>query len=113
MGTGNREIVHHNYGPVMPKAEVNGIAIEYDVQGDGEPLLLVMGLGGQLTDWRDEFVGLFVDRGFKVIRFDNRDSGLSSQGTWKPPSQSAIIRALITRQPVKGCLLYTSPSPRD
>ena len=102
MGTGSREIVHHNYGPVMPKAEVNGIAIEYDVQGDGEPLLLVMGLGGQLTDWRDEFVGLFVDRGFKVIRFDNRDAGLSSQGTWKPPSQSAIIRALITRQPVKG-----------
>ncbi|MDG2427713.1 MAG: alpha/beta hydrolase, partial [Acidimicrobiales bacterium] len=86
----------------MPTAEVNGITIEYDVQGDGEPLLLVMGLGGQLTDWREDFVGLFVEKGFKVIRFDNRDSGLSSQGTWKPPNQARIIRSILTRQPVKG-----------
>tara|TARA_B110000438_G_scaffold277332_1_gene299865 strand:+ start:145 stop:1026 length:882 start_codon:yes stop_codon:yes gene_type:complete len=86
----------------MPTAEVNGITIEYDVQGDGEPLLFVMGLGGQLTDWREDFVGLFVEKGFKVIRFDNRDSGLSSQGTWKPPNQARIIRSILTRQPVKG-----------
>ncbi|MDG2428937.1 MAG: alpha/beta hydrolase [Acidimicrobiales bacterium] len=86
----------------MATAAVNGITIEYDVQGDGEPLLFVMGLGGQLTDWRDDFVGPFVDRGFKVIRYDNRDSGLSSQGTWKPPNRASIIRSILTRQPVKG-----------
>ena len=45
MGTGSREIVHQNYGPGMPKAEVNGIAIEYDVQGDGEPCSWAWDLG--------------------------------------------------------------------
>lgn len=57
----------------------NGIGIEVDDQGlpDGEPLLLVMGLGMQLTGWPDEFVQLLVTRGFRVIRFDNRDIGLS------------------------------------
>jgi len=69
----------------MPQAEANGITLEYDVRGDGEPLLLVMGLGEQLIGWTDEFVDLFVDEGFKVIRFDNRDIGLSTQGTWTPP----------------------------
>ena len=57
----------------------NGIAIEVDDQGlpDGEPLLLIMGLGMQLTGWPDELVQLLVSRGFRVLRFDNRDIGLS------------------------------------
>ncbi len=56
-----------------------GIGIEVDDQGlpDGEPLLLIMGLGMQLTGWPDEFVQLLVSRGFRVLRFDNRDIGLS------------------------------------
>ena len=86
----------------MPRADINGVTIEYDFRGDCEPLLLVMGLGGQLTDWRDDFVKLFVDKGFQVIRFDNRDSGLSSQGTWKPPNQASVIRSILTKKPVKG-----------
>ena len=90
------------YGPRMPRTEANGITIEYDISGEGEPLLLVMGLGGQLTDWRDDFVELFVDKGFQVIRFDNRDSGLSSQGTWRPPNRASVVRSILTRQPVKG-----------
>ena len=61
-----------------------------------------MGLGGQLTDWRDDFVELFVEKGFQVIRFDNRDSGLSSQGTWKPPNQASVVRSILTKKPVKG-----------
>ena len=57
----------------------NGISIEVDDRGprDGEPLLLVMGLGMQLIGWPDELVDLLVDRGFRVIRIDNRDAGLS------------------------------------
>ena len=90
------------YGPSMPQADINGVTIEYAFRGEGAPLLLVMGLGGQLTDWRDDFVELFVEKGFQVIRFDNRDSGLSSQGTWKPPNQASVVRSILTKKPVKG-----------
>ncbi len=64
----------------MPSAAVNGIEIEYDIQGDddGVPLLLVMGLGAQLVSWDPELCMAFTDRGFRVIRFDNRDAGLST-----------------------------------
>lgn len=64
----------------MPAAAVNGIEIYYETQGDpaGEPLLLVMGLGGQLVAWDQAMVDLLVERGFHVIRFDNRDVGLST-----------------------------------
>ncbi len=57
----------------------NGIGIEVDDQGpaDGEPLLLIMGLGMQLIGWPDELVQHLVARGFRVIRLDNRDAGLS------------------------------------
>jgi pimeloyl-ACP methyl ester carboxylesterase len=62
------------------KAAANGIEIEYDQHGDpaDPPLLLIMGLGAQLTMWRDGFVSELASRGFRVIRFDNRDIGLSS-----------------------------------
>ena len=57
----------------------NGIGIEVDDQGpaNAEPLLLIMGLGMQLIGWPDDFVQLLVSRGFRVIRMDNRDAGLS------------------------------------
>lgn len=57
----------------------NGIHIEVDDQGpaNAEPLLLIMGLGMQLIGWPDELVQLLVLRGFRVIRLDNRDVGLS------------------------------------
>jgi pimeloyl-ACP methyl ester carboxylesterase len=63
------------------KATANGIEIEYDIHGDdgAPPLLLIMGLGAQLTMWRDDFVSQLADEGFRVIRYDNRDVGLS---TW-------------------------------
>ncbi len=57
----------------------NGISIEIEDEGSpaGEPLLLIMGLGMQLTSWPAELVQALVLRGFRVIRFDNRDAGLS------------------------------------
>ncbi|MEO8311562.1 MAG: alpha/beta hydrolase [Caldimonas sp.] len=57
----------------------NGIRLEVEDHGSpqGEPLLLVMGLGMQLLAWHEDFVALLVARGFRVIRFDNRDIGLS------------------------------------
>jgi pimeloyl-ACP methyl ester carboxylesterase len=61
-------------------APVNGIELCYETLGDpaDEPLLLVMGLGAQMTLWPVELCDALVDRGFFVIRYDNRDSGLST-----------------------------------
>jgi pimeloyl-ACP methyl ester carboxylesterase len=59
--------------------QANGIALEIEDHGPpgGEPLLLVMGLGMQLLAWHEDFVAMLVQRGFRVIRYDNRDIGLS------------------------------------
>jgi pimeloyl-ACP methyl ester carboxylesterase len=63
------------------RARCNGIEIVYDTIGDpsNPALLLVMGLGMQLIHWDRELCELLADRGFHVIRFDNRDAGLSTQ----------------------------------
>ena len=65
----------------MPTTTANGISIEYEDHGDpaAPPILLVMGLGGQLTLWPIELVDALVARGFRVIRYDNRDIGLSTK----------------------------------
>jgi len=64
----------------MANVLANGIRIEYDSFGarDGEPILLVMGLGGQMLLWDEEFCQRLADRGHWVVRFDNRDVGLST-----------------------------------
>ena len=61
------------------KISANGVTIEVEDHGSpqGEPLLLIMGLGMQLVAWHEDFVESLVQRGFRVIRFDNRDIGLS------------------------------------
>jgi pimeloyl-ACP methyl ester carboxylesterase len=65
----------------MARLQANGIEIQYEVHGDPKamPLLLIMGLGAQLITWDDGFVDELVKRGFYVIRYDNRDSGLSTK----------------------------------
>jgi proline iminopeptidase len=65
----------------MPTLTANGIRIAFDTSGDPKatPLLLVHGVGMQLTAWPDEFVEGLVELGFYVIRFDNRDCGLSTK----------------------------------
>jgi pimeloyl-ACP methyl ester carboxylesterase len=61
-------------------APCNGIEIAYQEVGDpdGDPLLLVMGLGTQMLAWDEELCGLLAERGFRVVRFDNRDIGHST-----------------------------------
>ena len=83
----------------MASIEAHGITIEYDVRGAGDPLLLVMGLGGQLTDWPDDFVDEIADAGFQVIRFDNRDIGLSTEFDWEPPSQMKSLLGQMAKRP--------------
>jgi pimeloyl-ACP methyl ester carboxylesterase len=65
----------------VPKVHANGIDIEYVTDGDPSdtPLLLVMGLGAQLITWPQGFVDGLCERGYHVIRFDNRDSGFSTK----------------------------------
>ena len=65
----------------MPSVLANGINVAYETSGkrDAPPLLLVMGLGGQLIAWDEALVEALVVRRFFVVRFDNRDVGLS---TW-------------------------------
>jgi len=65
----------------MPKANVNNITIEYETMGDpiSKPLLLIAGLGSQLLAWSDEICENLADNSFFVIRFDNRDVGLSTK----------------------------------
>jgi len=71
----------------MPSTTANGIQIEYETTGDpgAAPLLLVMGLGGQLIAWDTELCERLAERGFYVIRYDNRDVGLSSDFEGSPP----------------------------
>ena len=65
----------------MARATANGIELEYETFGDPQApaLLLIGGLGTQMITWDEEFCELLASRGFHVIRFDNRDAGLS---TW-------------------------------
>jgi pimeloyl-ACP methyl ester carboxylesterase len=62
-------------------ATANGIELCYQEMGDadGEPLLLVMGLATQMIAWDEGFCGMLAERGFRVVRFDNRDIGRSTK----------------------------------
>jgi pimeloyl-ACP methyl ester carboxylesterase len=65
----------------MSQVHANGIQIEYDTFGKctDRPLLLIMGLGTQMIGWPDVFCERLADKGHFVVRFDNRDAGLSSK----------------------------------
>lgn len=82
----------------MPRLAANNIEIEYEQFGDSTkpPLLLIMGLGGQMILWADEFCRQLAARGFHVTRFDNRDIGRS---TWRteagtPDVMTAMMSAM-------------------
>jgi pimeloyl-ACP methyl ester carboxylesterase len=77
----------------MPRAHGNGVELEYETVGDraGRPLLLVQGLGAQLTSVEDGLCQELASRGFLVIRYDNRDAGLS---TWFDQARPVNLAAI-------------------
>ena len=85
----------------MPQVKANGLTFEYDITGkDGdEPILLIMGLGGQMTLWRQPFLDKLAAKGYRVIRFDNRDVGLSEKlESLGPPDMGAVVAAYASGQ---------------
>jgi len=81
----------------MATAQANGIEIAYELTGSGPALVMVMGLGGQLTDWPPGLIDLLSEH-FQVITFDNRDIGLSTHFTSQPPTTAQMIKAQVTRR---------------
>ena len=87
----------------MPRAGANGIELEYDTFGRAaDPtLLLVMGFGAPMILWRVEFCERLAARGLQVVRFDNRDCGLSSQIDQPVTAElSAVGRAGLAGEPL-------------
>ena len=80
----------------MTSVRVNGIDIEYEDTGlrDAPVILLIMGLGMQLVAWPNSFCEGLTARGFRVVRFDNRDAGLSSR---MPSAGKLATRAMMAR----------------
>jgi pimeloyl-ACP methyl ester carboxylesterase len=83
----------------MPKLRVNQIVIEYDSLGseDAEPILLISGLGAQMIRWAVPFCRALAARGYRVIRFDNRDAGLSTHLNEAPVPDLASVAAALAR----------------
>jgi pimeloyl-ACP methyl ester carboxylesterase len=74
-----------------------GITLCYETFGEetAPPLLLIMGLNMQMLGWADEFCRQLADRGFYVVRFDNRDAGRSTHIKGPPPSVGQLLRRRI------------------
>ena len=85
----------------MPQLDANGIKLAYEASGDpnAPPVLLIMGLGAQLTRWPEPFYRALADAGFYVLRYDQRDVGLSTRmdAAGSPSLARAAIRAGLRR----------------
>jgi pimeloyl-ACP methyl ester carboxylesterase len=89
----------------MPSASANGIRIEYETFGEpsSPPLLLIAGIGGQMLGWDEELCKKWAGKGFYVIRFDNRDVGLSTKLEEKGvPDTTAIVTARMNGEKVNA-----------
>jgi len=88
----------------VPQIQANGLLLEYDIVGSPSdpPVLLIMGLGMQLTRWPVPMCEQLAAHGYQVIRFDNRDVGRS---TWfsaaQTPELATVMQAKMTGQPVR------------
>ncbi|MDX1581287.1 MAG: alpha/beta hydrolase [Alphaproteobacteria bacterium] len=82
----------------MPHIQANGIELFYDERGDknAPPILLIMGFGAQMVNWPEGFCDMLAEQGFRVIRFDNRDIGLSQkiEDGGKPDLMKLMQRAM-------------------
>lgn len=87
----------------MPEISVNGLKIHYDEHGDPShpPILLIMGFASQMTIWPPELIEALVERGFRVIRHDNRDIGLSHKfhGAKSPGMAKMVLMNMIGLKP--------------
>ncbi len=83
------------------RASIGDVELVYETIGDpADPaMLLVMGLGMQLIHWDREFCEALAERGFHVIRFDNRDAGLSTKVDAPVPNVMKAMAGLPTRAP--------------
>ena len=99
----------------MPTVQANGLTLEYESLGDpaNPPIVLVMGLGMQMIMWPDDFCQMLAAKGFRVIRFDNRDVGLSTSldHLGMPRITLETIKYLL-RLPVKAAY-YVDDMARD
>lgn len=86
------------------RVQVGEVEINYEEHGspDGEPVLLVMGLGAQLVTWPVSFVQALAGTGRRVVAFDNRDIGLSSRVAAPAPGIGGLARALVAGPKVKS-----------
>jgi pimeloyl-ACP methyl ester carboxylesterase len=86
----------------MPTTVIGDYEICYESFGadDAPPLLLVMGFTAQMTTWPAGLISELLDRGFRVVRFDNRDSGLSGKTSGDPPDAPALLMAALAGQEV-------------
>jgi pimeloyl-ACP methyl ester carboxylesterase len=77
------------------------VELAFETQGNpaNPALLMVMGLGAQMYLWPDELVELFVGSGFFVIRFDNRDIGLSSKTAGDTPTLPDLFKVRLRKRP--------------
>lgn len=94
----------------MPRAKTNGIEIEYDTLGsaDDPAILLIMGFALQMTRWPEGLKRGLADAGYRVIWFDNRDIGLSTEfATQIPPAPSDIIAAAMAGKDTAAMVPYT------
>lgn len=76
----------------------SGIRLCYQTFGDpesGEPLLLIMGLSGQMIWWEDDFCVMLAEAGFFVIRYDNRDVGRSTKLKGHPVTMRQVAKAYL------------------
>src|SRR6476660_1308355 len=81
------------------KVTANGITMAYEIFGaeNSEAILLICGTGSQLTDWPVELFEKLAHKGYRVIRFDNRDVGLSSKlDSLGAPNWSAVLPKIKT-----------------
>ena len=81
----------------MPQVKANGLEIYYESHGPqtAEPVLLIMGLGAQMSRWSPELIGKLTSAGHRVIAFDNRDVGLSEKlDAAGAPDMHAVVLAL-------------------
>ena len=83
-------------------ANIGTITIEYETMGEATnpAILLIQGFGAQLINWPDRFCQMLVDQGFYVIRFDNRDCGLSTKLDGVVVDPNAVFAAALTSQEI-------------